>query len=80
MAKVGFAALVSFTALLSINLGLVNLFPIPMLDGGHLLFYAAEAIKGKANPGTGAGICVSPGLCFSLWSSWFLLTSMTLCS
>jgi regulator of sigma E protease len=46
MAKSGLVALISFTALLSINLGLINLFPIPMLDGGHLLFYAAEAIKG----------------------------------
>ena len=31
-------------ALLSLNLGLINLFPVPMLDGGHLLFYAIEAI------------------------------------
>jgi regulator of sigma E protease len=36
-----------FAAVLSVNLGLINLFPIPILDGGHLLFYAAEAIRGK---------------------------------
>ncbi|MGY8961337.1 MAG: site-2 protease family protein, partial [Alphaproteobacteria bacterium] len=36
-----------FTALLSINLGLINLFPIPVLDGGHLVFYLAEAIRGR---------------------------------
>lgn len=36
-----------FTAFLSINLGLINLFPIPILDGGHLLFYVIEAIRGK---------------------------------
>ena len=47
MAERGFIALATFTALLSINLGLINLFPIPMLDGGHLVFYALEAIKGK---------------------------------
>ena len=47
MAQRGFIALVTFTALLSINLGLINLFPIPMLDGGHLVFYGLEAIKGK---------------------------------
>jgi regulator of sigma E protease len=47
MASQGVIALATFTALLSINLGLINLFPIPMLDGGHLVFYAAEAIKGK---------------------------------
>ncbi|PHS78703.1 MAG: RIP metalloprotease RseP [Rhodospirillaceae bacterium] len=34
-------------ALISINLGLINLFPVPVLDGGHLMFYAAEAIRGK---------------------------------
>lgn len=47
MAKSGFIALITFTALLSINLGLINLFPIPMLDGGHLLFYVIETVKGK---------------------------------
>lgn len=47
MAKSGILALISFTALLSINLGLINLFPIPMLDGGHLVFYAVEGIKGS---------------------------------
>ena len=50
MAQAGFIALITFTALLSINLGLINLFPIPMLDGGHLVFYAVEAIKGKPVP------------------------------
>ena len=47
MAKAGFLAVVTFTALLSINLGLINLFPIPMLDGGHLVFYGVEALKGQ---------------------------------
>lgn len=36
-----------FIALLSVNLGMVNLFPIPMLDGGHLLFYCIEALQGR---------------------------------
>lgn len=36
-----------FVALLSVNLGMVNLFPIPMLDGGHLLFYCVEAVRGR---------------------------------
>lgn len=49
-AAAGFAALVTLAALLSINLGLINLFPIPMLDGGHLLFYSIEAIKGRPVP------------------------------
>lgn len=43
----GWIPLLTFTALLSINLGLINLFPIPVLDGGHLMFYAIEAIKGS---------------------------------
>jgi regulator of sigma E protease len=47
MAQQGYIALIVFTALLSINLGMINLFPIPMLDGGHLMFYAIEAIRGK---------------------------------
>ncbi len=46
-AELGFASIITFTALLSINLGLINLFPIPMLDGGHLAFYAAEVVRGK---------------------------------
>lgn len=46
-AQAGWIALITFTALLSINLGLINLFPIPVLDGGHLLFYAIEAVKGS---------------------------------
>jgi regulator of sigma E protease len=44
-AKAGLVALFSFAALISINLGIINLFPIPILDGGHLLFYAIEAIR-----------------------------------
>jgi regulator of sigma E protease len=47
VAQSGVIALIWFMAILSVNLGLINLFPIPMLDGGHLLFYAVEAIRGK---------------------------------
>lgn len=43
----GLPNLLMFAAILSINLGLINLFPVPMLDGGHLLFYIFEAIRGK---------------------------------
>ncbi len=50
MAQRGIIALIMFTALLSINLGLINLFPIPMLDGGHLVFYFFEAILGRPIP------------------------------
>jgi regulator of sigma E protease len=43
----GLFALVPLTALISVSIGLFNLFPIPMLDGGHLLFYAIEAVRGR---------------------------------
>lgn len=49
-AQAGILALLTLAALLSINLGLINLLPIPMLDGGHLLFYAIEAVKGGPVP------------------------------
>ncbi|MGC9268805.1 RIP metalloprotease RseP [Acidiphilium sp.] len=49
-AALGVADFASFIALLSVNLGLINLIPIPILDGGHLLFYAAEALYGRAMP------------------------------
>ena len=47
VAQGGVVAVLWFMAVLSINLGLINLFPVPVLDGGHLLFYAAEALRGK---------------------------------
>ena len=47
VAELGLGSLIWFTALLSINLGLINLFPIPVLDGGHLVFYAVEAVRGR---------------------------------
>ncbi len=46
-ATLGLIALINLTAVLSVSIGLVNLFPIPMLDGGHLMFYAYEALFGR---------------------------------
>lgn len=46
-AERGFVPLLSFAAFLSLNLGIINLFPIPALDGGHLLTLAVEAVRGK---------------------------------
>ena len=43
----GFANFMFFIAFLSVSIGIVNLFPIPMLDGGHLVFYLIEAVFGK---------------------------------
>jgi regulator of sigma E protease len=47
VAQGGVGNLVAFMAVLSINLGLINLFPVPLLDGGHLLFYAFEYSRGR---------------------------------
>lgn len=47
VAQMGFVPLLNFAAFLSLNLGLVNLFPIPALDGGHFLLLCVEAVRGK---------------------------------
>ena len=75
VAELGMSNLVSFIAILSVNLGLINLFPIPILDGGHLLFYLFEAVFGRPLPrkaqeyGFRAGIAVLAGLfIFATWN------------
>jgi regulator of sigma E protease len=75
VAELGAASLVSFIAILSVNLGLINLFPIPVLDGGHLLFYFVEAIRGRPlSPraleyGFRAGLALLAGLfVFATWN------------
>ncbi|MDD9798789.1 MAG: site-2 protease family protein, partial [Alphaproteobacteria bacterium] len=50
MASLGIIALLNLTAIISVSIGLINLFPIPMLDGGHLLFYGYEAIFRRPMP------------------------------
>ncbi|MGA9604824.1 MAG: RIP metalloprotease RseP [Methyloceanibacter sp.] len=47
VATAGFLALLNLCAIISVSIGLINLFPIPMLDGGHLLFYGIEALRGR---------------------------------
>ena len=47
VASAGFVALLNLAAIISVSIGLLNLFPIPMLDGGHLLFYAIEGLRGR---------------------------------
>lgn len=75
VAGLGLASVVSFIAVLSVNLGLINLFPIPILDGGHLLFYLFEAVLGRPLPpraqeyGFRAGLAVLAGLfVFATWN------------
>jgi len=47
VADLGILPLISLTAVLSVSIGLINLAPVPILDGGHLVFYAAEALRGR---------------------------------
>ncbi|WDR05901.1 RIP metalloprotease RseP [Devosia rhodophyticola] len=47
VASLGIIALINLTALLSLNIGIFNLLPVPMLDGGHLVYYLFEAIRGR---------------------------------
>jgi regulator of sigma E protease len=47
VATLGIAAVMHFVAVLSVSIGLLNLFPVPLLDGGHLLFYAVEFLRGR---------------------------------
>jgi len=47
VASAGFSALMHLAAVLSVSIGLLNLFPVPLLDGGHLLFYGIEAVRGR---------------------------------
>ena len=75
VASLGVASLVSFIAVLSVNLGLINLFPIPILDGGHLVLYLIEALRGRPVPpklqelGFRAGFAVLAGLfVFATWN------------
>jgi regulator of sigma E protease len=62
MAQAGLVMVIQFAAILSINLGLINLFPIPMLDGGHLVFYGIEAIRGRPLGERAMGYSLNVGL------------------
>ncbi|RZU44839.1 regulator of sigma E protease [Fluviicoccus keumensis] len=67
-ASIGWEALIGFMALLSVSLGVLNLLPIPVLDGGHLVFYAIEGVLGKPLPeqvqewGVKAGVAIMGSL------------------
>jgi regulator of sigma E protease len=47
VASLGFVPVLHLAAMLSVSIGLLNLFPVPLLDGGHLMFYAIEAVRGR---------------------------------
>jgi regulator of sigma E protease len=82
VAQLGIASLISFIAVLSVNLGLVNLLPIPVLDGGHLLFYFAEALRGRPLPPRALEYGFRAGLaflaCLFVFATWNDLTQLGL--
>jgi len=69
-AQAGWVPLLGFMAVLSVNLGILNFLPIPILDGGHLLFFAIEGVMGKPLTGKGREIAQQVGM--------FLLISLML--
>lgn len=71
--EMGWLMVVWFMAMISINLGVMNLLPIPVLDGGHLFFYAIEAVRGKALSKKKQEICFRIG--FSLIAALMLFTT-----
>ncbi len=82
VAQLGLASLVSFIAVLSVNLGLINLFPVPVLDGGHLVFYLAEALRGRPLPPRAQEYGFRAGLaflaCLFVFATWNDLTHLGL--
>ncbi len=83
VATLGFVALINLAAVLSVSIGLLNLFPVPMLDGGHLVFYAIEAIRGRPLSPKAQDISFRIGLAavlmlmlFTTWNDIMHLTSL----
>ena len=74
MAKAGIIMIIQLAAILSINLGLINLFPIPLLDGGHLVFYGIEALRGRPVSERAMGLSMNIGLalilCLTVFVTW----------
>ena len=66
VATLGFTALLHLAAVLSVSIGLLNLMPIPVLDGGHLMFYAIEALRGKPVGETAQAVAYRIGMALVL--------------
>jgi regulator of sigma E protease len=80
MAEQGAASFIWFIAVLSTAVGLLNLFPVPMLDGGHLVFYAWEALRGRPPSDTALRVLMGAGLTLILFMTVFaLLNDLILC-
>ncbi len=66
MATLGISALLQLAAVLSVSIGLLNLMPVPVLDGGHLMFYAVEAVTGRPIGDTAQAIAFRVGMALVL--------------
>jgi regulator of sigma E protease len=79
MASQGAQSFIYFIAVLSTAVGLLNLFPIPALDGGHLVFYAYEAVTGKPPSDGALRILMTIGLTLVLGLMVFALGNDLFC-
>ena len=79
MAADGFASFIWFIAVLSTAVGLLNLFPIPILDGGHLVFHAYEALTGRPPSEKVLGALMTMGLVLLGALMLFALTNDLFC-
>lgn len=79
MASQGAQSFIWFIAVLSTAVGLLNLFPIPALDGGHLLFYAYEAVAGKPPPERALQVLMTAGIAIILSLMVFALSNDIFC-
>jgi regulator of sigma E protease len=80
MATLGVVALLHLAAVLSVSIGLLNLMPVPVLDGGHLLFYAIEALRGRPLGEAAQGVAFRIGMALVLslmvFATWNDITSL----
>ncbi|TNF60032.1 MAG: RIP metalloprotease RseP [Rhodobacteraceae bacterium] len=79
MAEQGAESFIWFIAVLSVAVGLLNLFPIPVLDGGHLVFYAYEAVAGRPPSDRALRVLMGVGLTLVLSLMIFALANDILC-
>jgi regulator of sigma E protease len=78
-ASAGITSFIWFIAMLSTAVGMMNLFPVPVLDGGHLVFYAYEAVTGKPPTAKALRVLMTVGLAAILTLMVFALTNDIFC-
>jgi regulator of sigma E protease len=79
MASQGTTSFIWFIAVLSTAVGLLNLFPVPVLDGGHLVFYAYEAVSGRPPSDRALKVLMSIGITVVLSLMIFALSNDLFC-